>query len=791
MAIQAFSGGIQQLPTPDFNLTSNIAEGDILVYRTATKSFDNTTGAFTTLAQVNSLIAAIQAGGGVDLSNYVTDAELNSNTATLTASIALKAASTYVDAQIAAIVHPATDLSTYVTSSALAASLTNYDTSGVITSKINTAVANATFFDGDYNNLTNTPAIPSLTGYATQVWTQAQIANHVVDLSDYATITSLTTSIANFVTESVIDTKISTAVAGGVNLADYALTTAVDTAIAVETTRALAAESTLTQNVTSNATAIAANTASIAAEAITARAAESANSASITALVIPTDVSDLTDSTSLLGSGGATALGGLTDVSTTGASTGQVLKYNGASWAPASDDISGGGGSNADTLDSQDGIYYLDWTNTTNKPSIPTDVSDLTDSTSLLAHTDITALQASVSTNATAIAAEATRATAAEVANAAAITALVIPTAYTNTDVDSHLNLSGATSGQVLGYNGTDYAWVANSSGGGGGATALGGLTDVSSTAPTTGYVLKWSGTEWAPAVDATTGIGGSSYATESYVDQKLTERGPHFSGDYNALTNLPTLFSGSFPDLNNKPTTLSGYGITDSPTSLLDLSISDGTVGQVLVTDGLGNFSFTNGTGFSGDYNALTNLPSLFSGNYNDLSNKPYVPSIAGLASTSYVDAKHAEADIAGDKFFQNNVSQVTKVSNVVAASHDNYVLSIITTNAAPTEALLSSASRIVIDTNSTVMYKIHIVASDGTDQLGVRKQGLIDRTGASPVALLGSPSTEILVDTSNVWEGNVTADTVNNSLKVSVTGDTGKTVQWTIFVELNAVKR
>jgi hypothetical protein len=783
LAIQAFSGGIQQLPTPDFNLTSNIAEGDILVYRTATKSFDNTTGAFTTLAQVNSLIAAIQAGGGVDLSNYVTDAELNSNTATLTASIALKAASTYVDAQIAAIVHPATDLSTYVTSSALAASLTNYDTSGVITSKINTAVANATFFDGDYNNLTNTPAIPSLTGYATQLWTQAQIANHVVDLSDYATITSLTTSIANFVTESVIDTKISTAVAGGVNLADYALTTAVDTAIAVETTRALAAESTLTQNVTSNATAIAANTASIAAEAITARAAESANSAAITALVIPTDVSDLTDSTSLLGSGGATALSGLTDVSTSGVTTGQVLKYNGTSWAPAADDISGGGGSNADTLDSQDGTWYLDWTNTTNKPSIPTDVSDLTDSTSLLAHTDITALQASVSTNATAIAAETT-------ARTAAIAALVIPAAYTNTDVDSHLNLSGATSGQVLGYNGTDYAWVANSSGGGG-STTLSGLTDVSSTTPTTGYVLKWNGSAWAPAVDATTGISGSSYATEAYVDQKLVERGMHFSGNYNDLTNLPALFSGSFPDLNNKPTTLSGYGITDSPTSLLDLSISDGTVGQVLVTDGLGNFSFTNGTGFSGDYNALTNLPSLFSGNYNDLSNKPYVPSIAGLASTSYVDAKHAEADIAGDKFFQNNVSQVTKVSNVVAASHDNYVLSIITTNAAPTEALLSSASRIVIDTNSTVMYKIHIVASDGTDQLGVRKQGLIDRTGANPVALLGSPSTEILVDTSNVWEGNVTADTVNNSLKVSVTGDTGKTVQWTIFVELNAVKR
>ena len=680
MAIQAFSGGIQQLPVPDFNLTTDISEGQLLIYRAATKSFDNWTSSFQTLDQVNALIANIQGGGNVNLSNYVTVTALAANTATLNTAIALKADSTYVDAQIAAIVHPSTDLSQYVTTAALSGTISNYDTSTVVTGKINTAVANATFFDGDYDNLTNTPVIPSLTGYALQSWVQAQIAG--------------------------------------------------------------------------------------------------------------TDVGDLTDVNSLLGGGGATTLGALTDVSTTGATTGQVLKYNGTSWAPATDDISGGGGSNADTLDSQDGIYYLDWTNTTNKPSIPTDVSDLTDSTSLLAHTDITALQASVSNNATAIAAEATRATAAEVANAAAITALVMPTAYTNTDVDSHLNLSGATSGQVLGYNGTDYAWVANSSGGGGGATALGGLTDVSSTSPTTGYVLKWSGTEWAPAVDATTGIGGSSYATESYVDQKLTERGPHFSGDYNALTNLPTLFSGSFPDLNNKPTTLSGYGITDSPTSLLDLNISDGTVGQVLVTDGLGNFSFTNGTGFNGDYNALTNLPSLFSGNYNDLSNKPYVPSIAGLASTSYVDTKHAEADIDGDKFFQNNVSQVAKVSNIVVASHDQYVMSITTTNATPTEALLTTANRIVIDDDSTVMYKVHIIASDGTSHYGTKIQGIINQTSGT-LALIGSQSVETLEETLTASTGTVTADTVNSSLKVLVTGETSKNINWTIFVELNAVKR
>ena len=46
---------------------------------------------------------------------------------------------------------------------------------------------------------------------------------------------------------------------------------------------------------------------------------------------------------------------------------------------------------------------------------------------------------------------------------------------------------------------------------GGGGATTLGGLTDVSSTTPT-GQVLKWSGTEWAPSTDLTSS-GGSGIA--------------------------------------------------------------------------------------------------------------------------------------------------------------------------------------------------------------------------------------------------------------------------------------
>ena len=58
------------------------------------------------------------------------------------------------------------------------------------------------------------------------------------------------------------------------------------------------------------------------------------------------------------------------DTQSTAPQTGQVLKWNGANWAPADDITSGGGGLNADTLDGFDGSYYLDYNNFANKPTL-------------------------------------------------------------------------------------------------------------------------------------------------------------------------------------------------------------------------------------------------------------------------------------------------------------------------------------------------------------------------------------------------------------------------------------
>jgi hypothetical protein len=164
---------------------------------------------------------------------------------------------------------------------------------------------------------------------------------------------------------------------------------------------------------------------------------------------------------------------------------------------------------------------------------------------------------------------------------------------YTNarvdTEVDAHLNVSGASANQYLQWSGSDYQWATVTSGGGGIS-----LTDLS-----------------VGAEGTASGDGAIAYNDSTGV---FTYTPPDLS------TYLTTV---AFSDLTGKPTTISGYGITDAfdgdydnltnkptiPSDLTDLGISDGTSGQVLKTDGNGNFTFGDVSSGGGAGSAFTSI--------------------------------------------------------------------------------------------------------------------------------------------------------------------------------------
>ena len=129
----------------------------------------------------------------------------------------------------------------------------------------------------------------------------------------------------------------------------------------------------------------------------------------------------------------------------------------------------------------------------------------------------------------------------------------------------------------------------------------INGLADVNAGAPTTGHVLKWSGTQWISAADQTAAGAGIGLSDLSVT---ITSAGIN-SLTYNNITGV----------FEFTPTDVSGFSTTGYVNNLVAIST--------------------------------------FSGDYNDLTNQPSIPSIAGLASEGYVDnAVSTKADLDGATF-------------------------------------------------------------------------------------------------------------------------------------------
>jgi hypothetical protein len=172
------------------------------------------------------------------------------------------------------------------------------------------------------------------------------------------------------------------------------------------------------------------------------------------------------------------------------------------------------------------------------------------------------------------------------------------------------------------------------------------------------------------------------------------------FLGDYDDLSNLPTLFSGNYNDLSNLPdlSLLNDVVIEDSLNDFPSVGNNDfvyiaKNTGEMYRWNGSSYTQLTDQTAiwgqisgtlsnqndlqnalngkadnadvFSGNYNDLLNLPTLFSGNYNDLNNRPILSAVATSGDygdlhnkpnlSIYVD-KSSNETITGEKTFTSN---------------------------------------------------------------------------------------------------------------------------------------
>lgn len=275
-------------------------------------------------------------------------------------------------------------------------------------------------------------------------------------------------------------------------------------------------------------------------------------------------------------------------------------------------------------------------------------------------------------------------------------------------------------------------------------------------------------------------------YASEIWVTQQLAERGDHFSGNYTDLSNLPTLFSGDYNDLANIPSVAeSGLSFT-----LVDnlLSLSNGN------DINLDNLALNYNTltnvpvEFSGNYADLTNLPNLFSGNAADLINQPHIPSIVGLASEVYVNNKWSEP-VTHDIEFRADIKQIASSVSTIAQKRD-LVFAIETTDAVSTEVSFSDGTYITLSDNTTAKFTATYVATNGTVHDSFTVSGIVHKMNGTLVAI-GNNNYEVTQDSNSGFTGEVSVDSVNDRMTVTVQGAVGIIVDWVVFVELTEVTR
>lgn len=140
-----------------------------------------------------------------------------------------------------------------------------------------------------------------------------------------------------------------------------------------------------------------------------------------------------------------------------------------------------------------------------------------------------------------------------------------------------------------------------------------------------------------------------------------------------------------------------------------------------------------------------------------------------------------------------QGSIVQASgRFSSTGDAQAGRYLLRSITINSVPTELFIDGTAgsvRLVLPDDATWTFRVTITGhrTDSPDgHAGYTSSGVIYRTsGPSTTAILGSIQKSVLAESNQVWDINTSADPINGSIKITVVGETGKTIRWVALVE------
>lgn len=176
-----------------------------------------------------------------------------------------------------------------------------------------------------------------------------------------------------------------------------------------------------------------------------------------------------------------------------------------------------------------------------------------------------------------------------------------------------------------------------------------------------------------------------------------------------------------------------------------------------------------------------------------------PTAPSATGINSIALLSASSATAQDSlaiGVQSVARIQGGVVQASGRFASSGDaqigRYTVRTVTINGIATEMFVDGTAgsvHLALPDDSTWTFKATITghrtdASDG--HAGFTIEGVIYRaSGAATTTIQGKTSVDTIARANTPWKAAAVADTTNGSLKITVTGEAGKTIRWLALVE------